>query len=163
MTKFSYDAPSGGAFTSVAEAAVGCATIRDFVFIMPISDRYSVRWCDIGDPTTWSTPGTDAARAAQAGSQTFPNKFGAVTGIAGNDFFGYIFQERAIWKASYVGGDVVFTFDAFEEGRGCHKVNRLARVDDKVFFESEYGYHMVENDIVVDIGYGAVDDERIPT
>jgi hypothetical protein len=74
-----------------------------------------------------------------------------------------VFQERAITKMAYVGGDVVFTFDTFEEGRGCHKVNRLARIDDKVFFESEYGYHLLENDVVTDIGFGRVDRTYTPT
>ncbi len=157
MTKQTYTTPSGGAFTTAGEAARGCATVRDFVFILINSDRFAVRWNNIGDITTWATPGTDAARAAQAGKQTFPNHFGEVTGVVGNDFYAYIFQERAISKASYVGGDVVFTFDIFEEGRGCHKLNRFARVDDKVFFESEFGYHMLENDQIVDIGRGSVD------
>ena len=164
MTKPTYDTPGGsGAITSVSLPAVGCTTVRDFVMIMPTSDRYSVRWCNLGDPTTWATPGTDAARTAQAGSQTFPSKFGYVTGVAGNDFYAYVFQERAIWKAVYQGGDVVFSFDSFEEGRGCHKLNRLTRVNDLVFFESEFGYHMLKDDVVVDIGAGIVDKSYTPT
>ena len=80
-----------------------------------------------------------------------------LTGIAGNDFYAYIFQERAVTKATYVGGDVVFSFDTFEEGRGCWKLRRFDRADDKVFFESESGYHMLENDLITDIGFGIVD------
>ena len=163
MTKITYDTPSGSAFTSVAEAAMGCATVRDFIMIMPDSNRFSVRWNAIGDVTDWPTPDTDDARSKQAGKQIFPNHFGLVTAIAGNDFFAYIFQERAISKATYVGGDVVFSFDIFEEGRGCHKVNRIGRTDDKVFFESEFGYHLLENDIIVDIGFGKVNDTHTPT
>ncbi len=163
MTKPTYATPAGSAFTSVAEAAWCCETIRDFVVIAPNSDRYAIRWSAIGDPTDWPTPATADARAKQAGRQEFPNKFGYVTGVAGNDFYGYVFQERAIWKMTYVGGDIVFTFDAFEEGRGCYRVNRLERIDDKVFFESEFGYHMLENDIVVDIGFGKVDRTYTPT
>lgn len=166
MTKPTYDTPPGSAaFNTVGTGlrSVGCATVRDFVFIMPTSDRYSVRWCAIGDPTDWPIPGTDDARTKQAGTQVFPNRFGYVTGVAGNDFYAYVFQERAIWKAGYVGGDVVFTFDSFEEGRGCHKINRFTRTDDKVFFESEFGYHMLENDVITDIGRGIVDKTNGPT
>ena len=165
MTKPSYDLPGAGAgtFTSIGIPAVGCATVRDFVFILPTDDRYSVRWGAIGDPTSFPTPDTDAARTAQAGLQTFPNRFGFVTGVAGNDFFAYIFQERAIWKATYVSGDIVFTFDAFEEGIGCWRLNRFTRVDDRVFFESEYGYHSLENDVVTDIGRGRVNKTYTPT
>jgi len=164
MTKITYTTPAGSAaLNSVSIPSVGCATVRDFVMLMPTSNRYSVRWSGIGDPTSFPTPGTSAARTVQAGEQVFPSKFGLVTGIAGNDFFAYVFQERAISKASYVAGDIVFSFDTFEEGRGCHKLNRFARIDDKVFFESEFGYHMVENDAVVDIGLGFVDKSYTPT
>ena len=162
MTKPTYDTPAGSAFTSAAEAAVCCATVRDHIFIAPVSDRYAVRWNAIGDITDWPTPGTDDARSKQAGKQKFPNHFGEVTGISGNDFFAYIFQERAVWKATYVGGDVVYTFDSFEEGRGCHKVNRFARVDDTTFYESEFGYHALAADQVTDIGFGIVDDSYTP-
>lgn len=153
-------APSYSQTNYIPTATLGilCSTVRDFVVLSPFSNRYAVQWCAIGDPTDWPIPGTDDARAKQAGLQAFPNSFGEVTGVAGNDFFGYVFQERAISKMTYVGGDVVFSFDTFEEGRGCQDIGRLARVDDKSFFESEFGYHMLENDIVVDIGFGKVDN-----
>ena len=70
----------------------------------------------------------------------------------------YVFQERAITKGTYVGGDIVFAFDTFEEGRGCVRPGRFVQVDDKVFFESLHGFHMIENDQVIDIGYGVTDD-----
>ncbi len=113
-----YDTPSGGAFTSAAESAVCCATVRDFVVIAPVSDRYAIRWSAIGDPTDWPTAGTTDARTKQSGVQGFNNEFGQVTGIAGTDFTAYVFQERGIWKMTYVGGDIVFTFDNFETARG---------------------------------------------
>jgi len=165
MSGFKYDLPGsgGGTFASISIPAVACAAVRDFIFILPTANRYSVRWSASDDPSDWPTPDTNDARTKQAGLQTFPNKFGVVTGVVGNDFYAYIFQERAIWKATYLGGDIVFSFDAFEEGRGCHALGRYERVDDKVFFESEFGYHMLENDIVTDIGYGRVDNTYRPT
>lgn len=151
------------AFTSVGIPSVTCATVRDFIFIVPTSNRYSVRWGAIGDPTDWPTPGSNDARTKQAGEQIFPNKFGEVTAIYGNDFFAYVFQERAISKLTYVGGDTVWFVDIFEEGRGCHRINRYAKVDDVVFFESEHGYHMLTNDVITDIGLGRVDATYRPT
>ena len=161
MTKPSPPA-TGGSYVVVLTGGTCIATVRDFVVVGGLStDRYSIRWCDITDPTSWSTPNTDAARAAQAGSQTFPTKFGWVTGLAGNDFFMYIFQERAITKGTYVGGDVVFSFDIFEEDRGCERQGKLTTIDDKVFFQSDRGYHLLENDQITDIGYGRVDDTYV--
>jgi hypothetical protein len=119
---------------------------------------YTIRWCAIGDPSDFPQPNTDDARSKQAGEQTFPSRFGFVTAIAGNDFFGYVFQENAISKMTYIGGDTVFAFDTFEEGRGCESQGGIVQVDDKVFFRSDRGYHMLENDQITDIGYGLVDD-----
>ncbi|NJN46758.1 MAG: hypothetical protein HC808_10090 [Candidatus Competibacteraceae bacterium] len=156
--------PAGGAYsviptTDTAIYGLCIARVRDFAVLGGMNtDRYSIRWSDINNPSSWSTPNTDAARAVQAGSQTFPTRFGFVTAISSNDFYGYVFQEKAITKMSYVGGDIVFNFDIFEEDRGCIRQGRMVQVDDKVFFQSNRGYHMLENDQILDIGYGIVDD-----
>ena len=154
------DSPTGGDFTvPITEDALCCATVRDFIVIGGLSsDRFSVRWSAIGDPTDWPIPNTDDARSKQSGQQAFPTEFGWVTGIAGNDFYMYVFQQRAISKGTYVGGDTVFSFDTFEEGRGCVRQGMLASIDDKTIFESDRGRHMLENDQIMDIGYGITDD-----
>ena len=173
MTKPTYG--GGGANTLVnvtfSGGTVGvpmcCATINEFVVIggetaatfKPLS---TVRWCAIGDPTDWPIPASDDARAKQAGEQTIPNNLGIITAVAGGDFFGYAFSERGITKMTYVGGDVVFTFDSFEENRGCWEYNRIAQVDDMVFFESEFGYHLLLDGQISDIGLGIVNDTYPP-
>jgi hypothetical protein len=135
------------------------AKVRDFIVIGSLStDNFSIQWSAIGDGTDWPTPATDDARAKQAGKQSLSTEHGYVTEVFGNDFYGYIFQENAITKMTYVGGDVVFAFDTFEEGRGCIRTARAVQIDDVVFFQSKQGYHALENDQVTDIGYGKVDD-----
>ena len=157
------DPPTGGAIeitgmTSLYRARV-CATVRDFVVIGCYSgDSFGIRWCAIGDPTDWPVPGTDDARTKQAGEQSFPSRFGPVTGIAGNDFYMYVFQTNAISKGTYVGGDVVFSFDSFEEGRGCVRQGMMEQIDDMVIFQSEFSRHVLMNDEITDIGYGITDD-----
>ena len=142
-----------------SESALCCTTARDFAVIGGlVTNRYAIRWSALGDATDFPQPATDDARAKQAGQQSFPTEFGWVTGLAGNDFYMYVFQERAISKSTYVGGDVVWSFDTFEEDRGCVRMGRLAQIDDKVFFQSDRGYHVVENDQIADIGYGIIDD-----
>ena len=152
-----------GDFTSVAEAAWCCASVGQFMVIAPNDNRFRIRWSAIGDATDWTTVDSSDARTKQSSDQFFPAQFGTVTGIAGTDFNAYVFQERASWSMSYQGGDVVFSFDRFEEGRGCYKANRLVSVDEAVFFESQYGYHVVEGNQVTDIGYGAVDKSFTPS
>ena len=165
MTKHTIpsDPPVGGNYTVplTAENALCCATVRDFIVIGGLdSDPYSIRWNAIGDPTDWPIPGTDDARTKQAGQQTFPTEFGVVTGIAGNDFYMYVFQTSGITKGTYVGGDVVFSFDTFEEGRGCVRMGMIEQIDDMVVFESSRGRHILENDQIQDIGFGITDDSQ---
>jgi hypothetical protein len=156
--------PTFGSFvyTSNAPDGVVCGRIGQFILLSLLSDEYVVRWHDIGDVTTWSTPNTDAARAAQAGQETLSSEYGKVTAITGNDFFGFVFQQTAITKFTYVGGDVVFRIVPFETSRGCIDYNRIARVDDTIFFQSEIGYHALNGDDVLDIGLGVVDDSHEP-
>ena len=150
-------------FTSGAEQAWCCVAIGQFIVIAPQSDRHKIRWSAIGDGTDWPTADSSDARTKQSSDQSFPSTFGYVTGIAGTDFNAYVFQERAIWSMIYQGGDVVFSFDRFEEVRGCYKVNRFAAVDEAVFFESQYGYHVVQGNQVTDIGHGLVDKSKTPS
>lgn len=156
--------PAGGTYTVIPTTDTSIyglcvATVRDFVVLGGMdTDRYSIRWSAISDPTDWPTPATDDARSKQSGSQAFPTRFGYVTAISSGDFYAYVFQERGITKMTYVGGDVVFSFDTFEEDRGCYRQGRIVQIDDKVFFQSDRGYHVLENDQITDIGYGIVDD-----
>ena len=53
---------------------------------------------------------------------------------------------------------MVFAFDTFEESRGCIRHGRRVTFDDKIFFQSNKGFHMLENDQISDIGFGVVDD-----
>lgn len=155
------DSPTGSDYTVplTTENALCCATVRDFIVVGGLdSDSYAIRWSAIGDPTDWPVPNTDDARSKQSGQQVFPTKWGVVTGIAGNDFYMYVFQVNAITKGTYVGGDQVFTFDVFEEGRGCVRMGMIEQIDDMVVFESDRGRHILENDQIQDIGYGITDD-----
>ena len=158
MTKPSPPVYEPGAVTVVTPKGVSCATINQFVVIADAENPFNVRWCAIGDPTDWPTPNTDDARAKQAGAQTMRNELGIVTAVSGGDFFGYVFQERGISKMTYVGGDVVFAFDTFEEARGCVAYNRRVAVDDAVFFQSDEGYHVLTDGQIRDIGFGRVND-----
>lgn len=159
MSKISPNYSTAVVYTRNSVEGHVCATVRDFVIVGGLTtDPYAIRWCAIGNATDWPIPETDDARSKQSGQQAFPSRFGWVTGIAGNDFYMYVFQERAITKGTYVGGDVVFQFDTFEEDRGCERAGLLTQIDDKVFFKSDRGFHLLENDQIADIGYGKVDD-----
>ncbi|MHC4361852.1 MAG: hypothetical protein ACYSTZ_03410 [Planctomycetota bacterium] len=171
ISTFATDYGTGLGWTDLPNSAAGvcCGVINQFACVGNDGDalgfiekRVTFRWSAIGDASDWPTPGTDDARSKQAGQQIFNPKFGRITGIASGDFFGYVFQDHAITKVTYVGGDVVFMFDTFEEVRGCGYLNRLVQVDDRVYYESKLGRHILENSQVADIGYGRVDDSYPP-
>ena len=145
--------------TDTAIYGLCIAQARDFVILGGLNaDRYSIRWSALGDPTDWPIPATDDARTKQSGSQTFPTRFGYVTGIAGDDFSVIIFQEGAVHRATYVGGDIVWNFEAIDESRGCVRQGRVLKTDDLIFFQSKFGYHLIKDGKISDIGYGVVDD-----
>lgn len=157
---------TGSGTTGMPDSSV-VGTIAQFVFCgkyaLSTDDFLTVQWCAIGDPTDWPTPGTTDAKTKQAGQQVFPGAYGKITGIVGNDFYGYIFQERAIHKVTYVGGDVVFNFDTIIDDLGCINYDRFTKVDEVVYFESQRGYHSITNDVITHIGFGKVDDSYTPT
>jgi len=150
-------------YSSNAPDGVVTGVIGRFMFISLAADEYSVQWSAIDDITSWPTPATDAARAVQSGKETLSSEYGKVTGITGNDFFGYVFQQKAVTKLTYVGGDIVFQIQPFEFVRGCVDYNRFFKVEGTVFYESEFGYHALSADQITDIGFGKVDDSYRPT
>jgi len=158
------DSPSGGGYTvlpttDTAIYGLCIAQARDFVILGGLdSDRYSIRWSSLGDETDWPVPATDDARSKQSGKQTFPTRYGYVTGIAGDDFSLLVFQEGAIHRATYVSGDVVWSFETIDESRGCVRQGRLVKTDDIVIFQSKFGYHAIKDGNITDIGFGIVDD-----
>jgi len=158
------DPPSGGGYTvlpttDTAIYGLCIAQARDFVVLGGLdADRYSIRWSALGDETDWPTPASDDARSKQSGKQTFPTRYGYVTGIAGDDFSLLVFQEGAIHRATYVSGDVVWSFETIDESRGCVRQGRLVKADDIVIFQSKFGYHAIKDGNITDIGFGIVDD-----
>lgn len=94
------------------------ARVRDHVVIGNLTtdniSRSAVRWCAIGDPEDWPTPGTSDAASKEAGIQYLPRHLGQVTKVMGGEKFGLIFQERGITRMTYVGGRVVYEFDTYD-------------------------------------------------
>ena len=116
-----------------------------------------VQWCGIADPTNWSF-GTLAAQQAQAGQQFLSAAYGPITHIADGYAYGLIFQERAITRAYYVGGDAIFAFDTYEKQRGAFYPNSPVQLGNLVYFVAEDGFCMSDGQQVVQIGHGKVDN-----
>ena len=100
-------------FAAVAGAPIGSALglINQSLFVGALTGYpYRVQWSGIGDGTSWPTPLTDAAIAAQSGQTDLEQEFGAVLFIGGGPQMGVILQRTGITRVQYQGGDVAFSF-----------------------------------------------------
>lgn len=151
-----------GNFADVTAAPIGnvLGAIGQFVFVGDIvtglvSDSnipYRVYWPAIGDPTSWPTPLTDAATAAQSGFEDLTQDFGAVMFIGGGPQMGVILQRHGITRASYQGGDTVFSFLAFERKRGLIARGAAVQVGAVTHFIADDGFHMTDGSQTVATG-----------
>jgi hypothetical protein len=118
---------------------------------------YRIQWCAINDPTDWPVIGTADARSKQSGEQFMDASYGAVTAIAGGQFFGLVFQQRAITRLTYVGGDIVFQFDTFEKTSGCWAPQSLMQVGNTWYLLAADGWYVTDGQSAVPIGTGRFD------
>lgn len=159
------DPSSGSAFSATPgsppkASQVGC--VGEFVMLGDTQDGtnghvpHRLQWCGISDPTNWAY-GTLAAQQAQAGEQYLNAVYGAITHITDGGTSNLIFQERAITRAPYQGGDTIFGFDTFEKQRGCAFPNSPVQLGNDVFFISRDGLCKTNGESVASIGHGKVD------
>ena len=164
-----FDLGTSTAFADLAGTpphATVVGVVRDFVVFGDTSSysypdgstgsTYRVHWSAIANPTSWPVPLTQAARAAQSGSQDNYADYGDVMAVTEGEEFGLIFQQRAIVRMRYIGGDPVFEFYTFERKRGLLAKRAYAQIGNLIFFLSGDGFCMTDGNQVTPIGYGKV-------
>lgn len=132
------------------------AVVRDFVVLGNVNDgtKYTnrVQWSGINDSTSWAV-----SAATQADYQDLQGDGGWIQKIVGGEF-GLVFQERAIWRMTYVGSPVIFQFDLVERARGTFAPQSVVAWGNMVFFLSDDGFYaMVGGAPAQPIGDGKVD------
>jgi hypothetical protein len=118
---------------------------------------YGTQWSSINNPLDWPTPGSASALSAQAGQQLLQAEHGAVTAIAGGQFWGLVFQKRAITRYTYVGGSTVFQIDNYERSRGCWCPQSHIQVGNLSYFFAHDGVYVTDGQVVKPIGDAKVD------
>lgn len=118
-----------------ADAPLGTfvAVIRDFTFLANIADTsyFRVHWSGIGDPTSWLTPGTDAAVQEQSDYQELDTALGTISGIVGGgigSIDGAIWCDNGIHRVAYVGSPAIFEFRAADGAPGTVSPRSIVRV-----------------------------------
>ncbi len=131
------------------------ATIRDFVVLGNLSATATspqmVRWCAINNPDSWT-----ADAATMADFQDLPGDGGWIQKIVGGEY-GTIFQERAIYRMTFVGSPLIFQFDKIQTNIGAYAPQSVVNYRNVSFFLSEDGFYMFDGSNVTPIGNGKVD------
>lgn len=130
--------------------------VRDFVVLANINDPTAglvpqrVQWSGVNSETTW---GFNAA--AQSDSQDLVGDGGWNQAVVGGEY-GLIFQERAIWRMTYVGSPVIFQFDVMEKDRGALAPGSVINIGRMTFYLSYDGFYAFNGLMSVPIGLGKI-------
>lgn len=140
---------------SIGVKAKHIAVMRDFVVLGNVSDSaaqvYRVRWSAINNPTDFVP-----AAATLSDYQDLPSEGGQVQRIVGGEY-GVVFQQRAIWRMTFVGSPLIFQFDRVHAKIGAYATQAVASYQNLVFFLSEDGFYTFDGSSLDPIGRGKID------
>lgn len=141
--------------TAVAENQLWLADIVD-----PIEGvlRNAVAWGPLGSPNDWPVPGTDEATQVQSGNQVLEGDGGPVQAVVPGAEVVAIFQESAIWRADYVGNDVVWQLNRVVPDSGLLIKEAAARFERGIFFIAADGFRVFNFTSSTNIGKGRIND-----
>ena len=118
-----------------------------------------ISWSTVNNALSWPLRGTDLAVAVQSDRQRLEGSGGHVNAVISGSEVGAIFQEHAIWRMDYVGGDVVFALNRVEPNRGLLIPKLAVPVGRQVFYLSEDGFYMFDYTTSRPIGKDRVNRE----
>jgi hypothetical protein len=131
------------------------AVIKDFVVLGNVSDSAAqvqrVRWSGINNSSLWSVDATTLADF-----QDLPGNGGWVQKIISGEQ-GYVFQERAIWRMTFVGTPLIFQFDKIHDGIGAYAAQSVVNYENLAYFLSADGFKVFDGSNISHIGNGKVD------
>ena len=132
------------------------AVVRDFVILGNISATagmpQAVAWSAINNSDSWTA---DAATLADR--QDLPGDGGWIQKIVGGEY-GVIFQERAIFRMTFVGSPLIFQFDQVQQNIGAYAPQSVIAYQNLIFFLSEDGFYRFDGVNAQPIGKGKVDN-----
>ncbi len=116
--------------------------VSDFVVMGDLTDidastaPYRVRWSALNNPNgNWVTD-----RGELSDYRDLDPKHGRITGIVGGRF-GIVFQERAIWRMTFIGAPKVFDFEEISVDRGCAAPDSVVTIGFNTYFLSQDGFY----------------------
>jgi hypothetical protein len=143
--------------SATAPKARYISVVRNNVVVANTNDStdgvvpYRVRWSGIGDATAWTPSVT-----TQADFQDLDGEGGWCQAVVGGEI-GTIFQERSIWRMTYVGSPLVYQFDEVERGRGTPAPGSVTKIGSAIPYLGIDGFYIFDGQQSVPIGAGKVD------
>jgi hypothetical protein len=118
----------------------------------------AVAWGPLGSPQDWPAPGSDEATQVQSGNQILEGDGGAVQAVIAGAEVVAIFQEGAIWRADYVGNDIVWQLNRVVPDNGLLIKDAAIQFERGVFFIANDGFRIFNFTSSTNIGKGRVND-----
>jgi hypothetical protein len=141
-----------------APRAVHIAEIHNIIVAGNIYDPQlgplpnAVRWSGINQPLFWPEPESDEAAAVQSDRQILSGEGGNVNDVVSGADVSAIFQEKAIHRMDYRGGDTVFEINRMEKNIGMLVPHSGMEFGRGVFFIAEDGFRVFDFTKSVPIG-----------
>ena len=112
---------------------------------------YRIRWSAIGDATAWTPSVT-----TQSDFQDLEGDGGFCQQVVGGET-GTIFQERSIWRMTYVGSPLIYQFDEVERGRGTPAPGSVTKIGAAIPYLGSDGFYIFDGQQSVPIGADQID------
>lgn len=136
------------------------AAVKNFLVAINTVDEdgavpQRVRWSGLDNPDTWTVDSV-----TQADFQDLLGDGGANQGIKAGltQADGAIIQERAVWRMTYEGLPMIFSFDLVEGVRGTPAPNSLVSLGGVVYYLGEDGFYAFDGAQSVPIGQGRINN-----
>lgn len=133
------------------------AVINNFVVMGNVSDSavgvQRVRWSAINNANSWTV---DAATLAD--QQDLLGDGGWIQKIVGGEQGGFVLQERAIWRMTFVGSPLIFQFDKIKTNIGVYAPQSVVSFQGMIFFLSNDGFYKFNGSTITPIGLNKVDN-----
>lgn len=115
-------------------------------------------WSAQEDPTSWPTPGTDAAAAVQSDYQDLAVGGGVqqVIGAVGGASCA-IFMDEAIYRGDYTGDERIFAFNDIERARGTPSPGSVVNVGPFALYLGNDGFYAFDGAQSIPIGARKID------
>lgn len=140
---------------TVGVKAKHITVMRDFVVMGNVSDSAAnscrVRWSAFNNPTDMVP-----SAATLSDYQDLPTEGGPVQRLVGGEY-GVVFQQRSIWRMTFVGSPEIFRFDKVHNKIGAVAPQGVVNYQNLVFFLAADGFYTFDGSQLEPIGRGKVD------